>query len=250
MGTLVNDFATGVPPPRLRPYVSTYTGYRIEGAAPGVHMGLPSKSLTFIVAFDEPLDVTTTIEHEQRDRYWAMLAGLHASPALVRHDGRQHGVQLDVTPRGAGALFGVPAAELGSTAVHLQTVVPRFAAELIERLSEAGGWAERWTTLDAVLLRELNVEAEIPSELEHAWALLVAGRGLAQVGDVADRVGWSRSHLTQRFAAQYGLTPKVMSRVLRFEHAKGLLQAPTRPSLASVAAVSYTHLTLPTTYPV
>ena len=51
MGTLVNDFATGVPHPRLRPYVSTYTGYRIEGAAPGVYMGLPSKSLTFIVAF-------------------------------------------------------------------------------------------------------------------------------------------------------------------------------------------------------
>ena len=37
MGTLVNDFATGVPHPRLRPYVSTYTGYRIEGAAPGGH---------------------------------------------------------------------------------------------------------------------------------------------------------------------------------------------------------------------
>ena len=30
-------------------------------------------------------------------------------------------MQLDVTPRGAGALFGVPAAELGSTACLLYT---------------------------------------------------------------------------------------------------------------------------------
>ena len=236
MGTLVSDFATGVPHPRLRPYVSTYTGYRIEGAEPGVHMGLPSRSLTFIVAFDEPLAVTTPIESDQRDRYWAMLAGLHAAPALVRHDGYQHGVQLDVTPRGAAALFGVPAAALTSTAVHLDAVVPRFATELVERLSEATSWVERWATMDAVLVRELNVDAELPAELEHAWALLVAGKGLARVGDVADRVGWSRRHLTQRFTAHYGLSPKVMSRVLRFERANGLLQAPTRPSLASVAA--------------
>ena len=60
--------------------------------------------------------------------------------------------------------------------------------------------------------------------------------GLAPVGMLADQVGWSRRHLAQRFTTTFGLTPKVMSRVLRFERAKGLVQAPTRPSLASVAA--------------
>ena len=79
MGTLVNDFATGVPHPRLRPYVSTYTGYRIEGAAPGVHMGLPSKSLTFIVAFDEPLDVESRRSHVGRRIHRELQVGHRAA---------------------------------------------------------------------------------------------------------------------------------------------------------------------------
>ena len=134
MGVLINEFATGLPHARLRPYVSEYSGYRIVGAEPGLHMGLPSRSLTFIVAFDEPLDVTTAIDGPHRDTYWAMLGGLHDAPAVVRHDGRQHGVQLGVTPRGAAALFGVPAGALASSVVHLDAIVPTFSAELVDRL--------------------------------------------------------------------------------------------------------------------
>ncbi|MCB1026725.1 MAG: AraC family transcriptional regulator [Microthrixaceae bacterium] len=236
MDTPVNEFVTRSPHPRLRPYVSEYTGYRIEGAEPGVHMGLPSRSLTFIVAFDEPLDVTATIDGNDRDTYWAMLAGLHGAPALIRHDGRQHGVQLDVTPRGAAALFDVPAGALASAVVQLDAIVPSFSVELTDRLSAATSWADRWAILDEVLLRELSLEAPLPEPLEQAWSMMVRGQGLVSVADVADHVGWSRRHLAQRFTSTFGLSPKVMSRVLRFERAKGLIQAPTRPSLASVAA--------------
>lgn len=199
-------------------------------------MGLPSRSLTFIVAFDEPLDVTTAIDGSHRDTYWAMLGGLHGAPAVIRHDGRQHGVQLNVTPRGAAALFGVPAGALASSVVHLDAVVPAFSTELVDRLSAATTWVERWAVLDEVFLRELCIDAALPVELEHAWSLMVGSFGLVPVGRLADEVGWSRRHLGQRFISTFGLTPKVMSRVLRFERAKGLIQAPTRPSLSSVAA--------------
>ncbi len=233
---MVNDFATGLPNARLRPYVSAYSGYRIEGAEPGVHMGLPSKSLTFIVAFDEPLDVTTALGEPHRDTYWAMLAGLHGAPAVIHHDGRQRGVQLEVTPRGAAALFGVPAGALAGCVAHLDSVVPAFSIELTDRLSAAATWADRWAVLDEVFLRELRFDAAPSAQLEHAWSLMLRSHGLAPIGRLADEVGWSRRHLAQRFTTSFGLTPKVMSRVLRFERAKGLVQAPTRPSLASVAA--------------
>ena len=236
MGVLINEFATGLPHARLRPYVSEYSGYRIVVAEPGLHMGLPSRSLTFIVAFDEPLDVTTAIDGPHRDTYWAMLGGLHDAPAVVRHDGRQHGVQLGVTPRGAAALFGVPAGALASSVVHLDAIVPTFSAELVDRLSEATTWAARWEVLDDVFLRQVCLDTSLPSELEHAWSLIVGSHGLMPVGRLADEVGWSRRHLGQRFTSTFGLTPKVMSRVLRFERAKGLIQAPTRPSLSGVAA--------------
>lgn len=120
--------------------------------------------------------------------------------------------------------------------VHLDAIVPTFSAELVDRLSEATTWAARWEVLDDVFLRQVCLDTSLPSELEHAWSLIVGSHGLMPVGRLADEVGWSRRHLGQRFTSTFGLTPKVMSRVLRFERAKGLIQAPTRPSLSGVAA--------------
>lgn len=231
---VVNEFVAGVPHPRLRPFVGEYGGYRIRGVAPGVHAGLPSKSLTFIVAFDDPVDVAASFV--DRDRYWAMLAGLHARPALIRHDGRQHGVQVSVTPAGAAALFGVPAGVLSHQVVHLDAVVPEVADELVDRLTQARSWRARWAILDAVLLARLSLDETMASQVAHAWSMLVRGHGTIGIGELASSVGWSRPHFSRRFTEAFGMSPKAMSRVVRFERAQRMLRLSTRPSLASVAA--------------
>ena len=224
------------PHPRLRPYVTSYTGYRVSGIEPGTHAGLPSASLTVIVAFDEPLSVGMASDGSDQDKYWAMLGGLHASPAHVRHQGSQYGVQLAITPRGAAALFGLPAAELAKQIAHLDQIRPDLAVELIDRLSTASTWRARWAALDDLFLRVLQVDAALPAELEKAWALLRASHGAASVDALAHEVGWSRRHFTNKFRDTFGLTPKVMGRVLRFERAQRMMRLPTRPSLSSVAA--------------
>ena len=235
MGEPVTDYAIRAPHPRLRPFVQQYSGYRLSGFEPGTHAGLPSQSLTFIVAFDNALDVST---HglDDRTRYWGMLGGLHARPATVYHDGNQHGVQLAVTPPGAEALFGVPAGELASTVVHLDDVAPTVATELIERLSAAATWRTRWAVLDEILCRMVREEVALAPELERAWQALTSSHGAIGVAELADDVGWSRRHFGLRFRETFGLPPKVMARVLRFERAQRLLRLPTQPSLASVAS--------------
>jgi AraC-like DNA-binding protein len=232
---VVNEFVRGVPHPRLHPFVPDYTGYRLSGFAPGVHVGLPSRSLTFIVAFDAPLNVAGA--SATRDRYWAMLAGLHSRPALVRHDGRQHGVQIGVTPAGAAALFGTPAGELASQVVHLDSVVPDVSSEIVERLSAAASWRARWAVLDDILLRCLSAGFAADPVLAHAWSRLAASDGSISIGELAAEVGWNRQHFSRRFTKTFGLSPKVMSRVMRFERSQQMLKLPTHPSLASVAAV-------------
>lgn len=232
----VNEFKERAPHPRLRPFVTSYRGYRVSGLEPGTHAGLPSGSLTFIVAFDEPLDLARAPDGRSGDSYWAMLGGLHRKPALVRHNGSQHGVQLAVTPRGAGALFGVPASALASAVVHLDQLVPSYAGELIERLSEATSWRARFAVLDEVFLRVLNHDRELPAELEQAWQALTIVHGARNLDELAREIGWSRRHLTERFRDTFGMTPKVMARILRFERAQQMMRLPTNPSLSSVAA--------------
>src|SRR5579875_364373 len=107
---VVNEAVRYRPPAALRPLVTWCSGYRQNGQPPARHRGLPSPYLTLIVTLDEPLTVAGHPDPRQpADRYDVLVGGLHTSPALVTHDGRQSGIQLQVTPLGARALFGLPA---------------------------------------------------------------------------------------------------------------------------------------------
>jgi AraC-like DNA-binding protein len=246
---VVHDQAAAAPAARLRPFVARYVGYRFEGFEPGLHAGLPSRFLSLIVSFDAPVDLAAMPDPAQRpDRFTALVGGLHASPAIIRHDGNQHGIHVHLTAWGARALFGLPAAELARRVVPLDAVLgPRVASELLDRLHASPGWHDRFAVLDTVLMDRLDDRQPIRDEVAHAWDRLATSRGAVSIGALADEIGWSRRHLTGCFRAEFGLTPKTMGRVLRFERSRDLLTCAGRPSLARVAAVcGYTdqaHLT-------
>ena len=81
---------------------------------PARHRRLPSPYLTLIITLDDPL---ITAEHpdprQAASRYGVLVGGLHTGPALITHDGRQSGIQLQVTPLGARALLVRQAANWG-----------------------------------------------------------------------------------------------------------------------------------------
>ncbi|WP_112269656.1 helix-turn-helix domain-containing protein [Lentzea terrae] len=217
------EHVVGLPHPRLRPFVTRYSGYRMR-TEPGIHRGLPSRSLTLVVTMDGTVDLAD-------GRFATLCGGLYDEAVIITHDGFQHGVQCDLTPLGMRALFGMPAGVLAATTVGLDTL-DAPAGELRERLQTATTWTDRFAELDLVLGRLLRpVEQQV--EVAWAWQRLAEGR---PVGEIAAEVGWSRQHLSARFAAEYGLTPKVMARVMRFERANRMLRGETRPTLTEVAA--------------
>lgn len=221
----------------LGQFVERCVGYRQSNFPPGLHAGLPSRSLTFIVSFDAPLDLAAMPDRAQRpERFDALVGGLHAAPALIRHDGNQHGVQLEVTPFGARALFAMPAAALAWQVVPLDAVLGPLATELVERLSATQGWPARFAVIDEVLTRAVVDPPPPTPEVARTWSSLVRAGGACHVAALADDVGWSRRHLTQRFRAEFGLAPKVAARVLRFERAQRLVRHSDQTGLADVAA--------------
>jgi AraC-like DNA-binding protein len=222
----------------LRPLVDGYRGYRLQGA-PGTHRGLPSRHLTFIVSLGDPVEIARMPGREQAPgAFGAFVGGLHASTALIRHDGFQHGVSVALTPLGARALLGVPAGVLAATVVPLADLLGPAAAELVDRLAGAPGWPERFAVLDQVLGRALVDGAAPPLQVTWAWRRLVATAGGVGVGALAGDVGMSRRHLGELFRREVGLPPKVAARVLRFERARRLLERADRPPLAEVALAS------------
>ena len=212
------------PHPALRPFVAALTGYQQDALPPGLHRGLPSPYLTLVVPVDEPLVLAAHPDPCQPpESYDALVAGLHTRPALIAHSGRQWGVQVSLTPLGARALLGVPAAALASFDAHLADVVGKTALELVERLRVAPDWRTRLAAVEQVLLRTARDTAAPAPELAEAWRLTTAEHGRLRVEEVASRVGWSSRHLGERFRAETGLTPKEAARVARFSRARRLL---------------------------
>jgi AraC-like DNA-binding protein len=223
-------------PDLLRPYVAWLVAYDVDMGGPGVHRGLPSTSLTFVLPLDAPLDVSWAGDPGSRRASWSSLSGLHAAPAAIHHDGHQTGIQLALTVAGARALFGLPAAELAGELTDLDEAVPALA-DLPERLLALSDWEARialvWQSLGAAL-RRLDVRAP-RAEVGRALARLTGGAGVAEA---ADEVGYSRRHLGSLLRAEVGLSPKEYQRVARFERSRALLIAAAfgRVSLADVAA--------------
>ena len=203
-------------------------------------MGLPSRHLTLVVQFDAPITLSRLPDGScGPQRFEALIGGFHTTPAVIEHDGNQRGVQLHVTPAGARALFGIPASELVTTVVPLDAVWGRTATELVERVGEADSWDDRFAAIDRVLARAAAGRAEVPAavrpETAEAMRRLVTVRGDVDISSVATDVGWSRRHLSEQFGAEYGVTPKEMARVLRFERSKQLFVR-ARATLAEIAA--------------
>lgn len=229
-----------LPAPALRPYVTSYAGFELRGFPPGVHLGTPGRSLTVVVSLSAPLDVVDGDGTAPRGgRFGAVAGGLTSRSVAIRHDGDQHGLRLSVTPLGARALFGVPSAALAHDLVHLDDVLGRLGAELVDRVRGAGTWPGRFGALDAVLARAArrrDTGNAVRPEVGEAWRRLVAHRGGVRIGSLAADLGWSRRTLGARFREEIGLTPKEAARILRFEHAHALATAAEPRSWADVAA--------------
>lgn len=195
--------------------------------------------MTFIASIGESIDVAAQTDPRQApQRYDCVLSGLQTSPALIAHDGNQEGVAIELTPLGSRALTGRPAAELWDLSVQFSDVVGRPAAvELWEGLQIAGTWSERIAHCDRVLSSLIRTEPVTPA-LSYCWETLVASGGRTPVGELAAAVGWSRQHLTRRFRDEFGTSPKVVARIVRFERARRMLLTGRRPVPLSQLALA------------
>jgi len=171
-------------------------------------------------------------------RMGSFVGGLQTWPARIQHDGNEHGIAIELTPLGAGAVLGVPAGELAGQVVELGDLLGARSRELTERLLNADGWSARFAVLDEILVRGL-CERYLPAgEVVHAWDRLVGAAGGLDVQALAGDVGWSLRHLTERIRREVGLPPRQLNRVLRFERSCALLRRPGYRTLTDVAAES------------
>ncbi|QIS15470.1 helix-turn-helix domain-containing protein [Nocardia arthritidis] len=233
-----SETVLAAPAPALAGFIDSYRGYRMTGFAAGLHRGLPSPHMTFIASIGPAIDVVAQTKPDQApDDYRCVLGGLQASAATIAHTGHQEGVSISLTPLGCRTLFGLPASELWDTSMECSEVAGPVGMRLWEELQGTTSWAQRFAICDRVLTALADPDRTVTPELTWAWRSIVRTGGAATVTQLADEIGWSRQHLTRRFAAEFGLGPKLAARITRFDKARRMIQrVPPYVSIAEVAA--------------
>ncbi len=216
----------------LRPFVAGYGCFDMAGWPPGRHRGLPDGTLTLVLSVGTPPIVRRAGQPDVKAA--ATVSGLRSGPVDIVHDGIQRGVEVALTPRGARALLGLPAAALADGVWTLEEVVGRRAHELTDRLASAPGPAGQARVLETVLAG-WAVDVGYPAAVDAFWRRLTDCAGCASVTGIADEIGLGRRHMSQLVRAELGLTPKTAARIVRFAQARRCLRTGRTASLAETA---------------
>ncbi len=235
MSSLISDTAVSLPAPGLRPFITEYAGFHVCGMPQGTHFGLPSSVVDLIISLGRPIDMIRMPNCKQRPTaFTTLVSGLQDAPAVVRQGGDAFGLHVFIKPLGVRAILGVASAEISSLVLNLSDIWGNRAGDLIEMLLAANTWRHRFAILDRAFLSKFNPTSPQP-EIAWAWRRLEKTHGSVPVQRLADEIGWSRQHFSDRFRDAIGVTPKSAARVFRFERACRLIMD-ERPSLAHVAA--------------
>jgi AraC-like DNA-binding protein len=175
---------------------------------------------------DNAFDIRAAGDETHARRFLgAMVSGAYRSYFVI--DTRAHASLLGVhfKPGRAGPVLGVPPGELADRHVDLEALWGATARKLRERLGDTNSIPERFRLLETALLARLaqpfRQHAAVPSATE-----LLSQQGVS-VGRVAAELCLSRRRLIELFSAEVGMTPKVFSRVQRFQQALARARAKT-----------------------
>jgi AraC-like DNA-binding protein len=211
-----------VPSGEVSAFVARIDGY-VQRGPQMLHRQLPSGRMPFIIAVGNPLMGASAHEVELRP-YQGFVAGLHDSYATTEF-GDSSGVQIDLSPLGMHMLLGGrPMHELTNGMAELDDVFGQSGRDLVEQLQDEQDWERRFDRMETFIAQRLRVAPWPAEDMAYAWHRLNETAGCIAIGSLADEMGYSRKQLITRFRDHIGMTPKLAARVLRFQHARTLIE--------------------------
>lgn len=222
----------------LSPFMRRATAYAVQGAGPSRQRELPNGSAVLVFNLGSELRVEDSKGSRHR---FLNPAAFYSGPSdryvVTETDGSQEGIVVELTLPGARRLLGRPLNELGDRMIALPDLLGPRATEIIERMLETRSPVARLALLEAAIeARIAGADDGGASDLEWAWTLQQARDGRLPIGELADAVGCSRKHLAVRFDREFGISPKLLARIMRFDRAMRIVRFGDVASWSDLAA--------------
>ena len=137
---------------------------------------------------------------------------------LVRSVGWRHVIGASLRPEGVRPLLGVPAAAIGERVAVLADVIGAEAGRIEDRVFTGAPESAMRRLGDA--LAERRAAAAPPHEAAaRAVSLVRRARGRKRIDALVAELNLSPRQLERHFLAHVGLSPKLFSRLVRFDRA-------------------------------
>ena len=143
-----------------------------------------------------------------------VLAGVHSRPTLIETASFMQILGVHFHPGGAFPFLGVPACELHNETVPLDAIWGAEAELMRERILAAPDDEMRFDILEQTLMRRASRRLQHHRAVAHG---IFRFGNPVPVADVVEETGLSQRRFIDLFDAEVGLTPKVYSRVARFQ---------------------------------
>lgn len=207
-------FASCDPPPPLTPFVESIW-YSEGGLEHRRERILPSATADVVANIGPPIKLVCG-EGDSEIR-GTTTSGLLTAPMVLEHPRWHRAVGLRLHPRGIRALLGVPLSVVNDRCLSVPEVLETRFDELAERCSKARDLtrvlqiATEWA-----LARVLRFDSN-GDELAH-WAArrIEKTKGAMAIRSLQEQSGYGITQFVARFKQEYGVSPKVYARLVRF----------------------------------
>jgi AraC-like DNA-binding protein len=207
------------PAPRaLADWVLSFWEMRIPRLATDVRFRiLPNACVDLVIYVSEPSvgEGTGALVGPPHRSY---VVGSTLRSFIVRCAGWRHVVGASLRPAGALPLLGVPAAVIGEKVAFLHDIIGNKADEIEDRVVSGPTEGARQRLAD--VLDELRRRIAPPDTMAHqAVELVRRAWGQKRIDSLAGDLNVSARRLERHFLEHVGITPKLFSRLVRFDRA-------------------------------
>ena len=173
--------------------------------------------------------------HKARVIRGHVISGARAEYFVIDTQNMVDTIGVHFHPGGAFPFFKMPAGELTGQSLSLDQLWGSDGSDLRVRLLHAPTPQQKFQVLERWLMERLAKPLERDPVVSYALRSFQSSTAMP-VSSVVDRIGMSQRSFIGRFTAEVGLTPKVFSRVLRFQRALH--------GIAAQDAIDWAHLAL------
>lgn len=230
-------FRTRVPQPVLTPFIEFLWFYQDLDVDHTKEKLLPDASMELIIDLSE--GPKRLYDNRDLDRYTTYnrcwISGLQPQFIVLGVQPGSSMMGAHFRTGGAAPFFGFPLSELSGNVVELDLIWKREILALREQLLETATPEDKFNLLETYLVAKAQARLQpdrtvsIALEMLRSWPVV-------PLRELASKLGLSHKQMLTRFDCRVGVTPKLASRIFRFQRALAdINEAKSVPGWADLA---------------